>query len=320
MSTAPTDLDTPRFRSGVAARMARMPAATLRIWERRYGVVNPSRSEAGQRLYSRRDVQRLILIKALSERGHAIGAIATLAVIELESLMRDSAFTQVTVQLPDAVIAIGPGWTTPTDSQHAQQQWQQFASIDDARMATLPRPVDVLLMRVPSLHSDAATDVLKFADRCAARSVVVAYAFGSFAAMERLRSAGVRLYREIGQPVETTVLLAQALYAPEPGADTNLASWKRAPRRFNDEQLIAAAQASRVVACECPRHVADLIAQMSAFEDYSDHCASRSPDDAALHRYLGDISNAARQLFETALERLAEFEGMPLQSAMQGVR
>ena len=88
MSSPPLDLDTPRFRSGAAARMARMPTPTLRIWERRYNVVNPSRSRAGQRLYSRRDVQRLILLKTLSEQGHAISAIAPLGLGELESIVK----------------------------------------------------------------------------------------------------------------------------------------------------------------------------------------------------------------------------------------
>ncbi|AIO71609.1 HTH-type transcriptional repressor CarH [Burkholderia multivorans] len=79
--------DTPhRYRSGEAARLARMPAATLRIWERRYGVVAPPKTPSGQRMYSEDDVQRIRLLKALVNQGHAIGTIANLSREELEAL------------------------------------------------------------------------------------------------------------------------------------------------------------------------------------------------------------------------------------------
>ena len=61
-------LETPpeaRLRSGTVARLAGVPVATLRIWERRYGVVDAPKSAAGQRLYSGHDMQRL----RLSARG-----------------------------------------------------------------------------------------------------------------------------------------------------------------------------------------------------------------------------------------------------------
>jgi DNA-binding transcriptional MerR regulator len=76
----------PCYRSGAAARVARMPVTTLRIWERRYGVVSPPKSASGQRLYSSQDVQRLVLLKKLVERGHAIGSIARLELDQLDRL------------------------------------------------------------------------------------------------------------------------------------------------------------------------------------------------------------------------------------------
>ena len=63
--------DTPRYRSGAVARMARMPVATLRVWERRYRVTMPSVTASGQRLYSAADVHRLALIRQLTDLGHA---------------------------------------------------------------------------------------------------------------------------------------------------------------------------------------------------------------------------------------------------------
>jgi DNA-binding transcriptional MerR regulator len=75
-----------RYRGGDAARLARMPVTTLRILERRYGVVAPPRSESGQRLHSEDGVRRLLLIKSLVQRGHPIGAIVKLDRIQLDEL------------------------------------------------------------------------------------------------------------------------------------------------------------------------------------------------------------------------------------------
>jgi DNA-binding transcriptional MerR regulator len=46
----------PRYRVTAVERMTRIPASTLRAWERRYGLPRPSRAATGQRLYSDQDV------------------------------------------------------------------------------------------------------------------------------------------------------------------------------------------------------------------------------------------------------------------------
>jgi DNA-binding transcriptional MerR regulator len=47
---------TPRYRVTAVERMTRIPASTLRSWERRYGLPRPWRAASGQRLYSDQDV------------------------------------------------------------------------------------------------------------------------------------------------------------------------------------------------------------------------------------------------------------------------
>src|SRR6478735_6842284 len=75
-----------RYRIGAAARLAGVSTHALRVWERRYGVPTPGRSEGGARLYSDAEVDRLRLCKRAVDRGHAIGQIATLGRAELERL------------------------------------------------------------------------------------------------------------------------------------------------------------------------------------------------------------------------------------------
>lgn len=61
--------DQPLYSIGAAAKIIDVPAATLRAWEERYGVVRPIRSEGSQRLYSRNQVEQLKFIKAQLDGG-----------------------------------------------------------------------------------------------------------------------------------------------------------------------------------------------------------------------------------------------------------
>lgn len=49
--------------------MLDMPAATLRAWEERYGVVTPARSEGAHRLYTREQVEQLRYLKGQIDAG-----------------------------------------------------------------------------------------------------------------------------------------------------------------------------------------------------------------------------------------------------------
>lgn len=74
----------------VAARTGLSPDV-LRVWERRYAAVAPTRASDGQRLYSDEDVERLRAMRAVSEAGRAIGQVARLSTEDLQQLMREDA-------------------------------------------------------------------------------------------------------------------------------------------------------------------------------------------------------------------------------------
>ncbi|MEO7578358.1 MAG: hypothetical protein ABIT83_12175, partial [Massilia sp.] len=86
------------------------------------------------------------------------------------------------------------------------------------------------------------------------------------------------------------------------------------PRRLDDQALLALAAASDRLACECPRHLSDILLMLTSFERYSEQCAVRSPADARLHQQLNRSAGQARVLLEDALEQLARAEGLPLPS------
>ncbi len=61
------------FRIGEVSKLSRLPAYVLRFWETEFAQLKPTKSNTGQRMYRRRDVENVILIKRLLyEEGYTI--------------------------------------------------------------------------------------------------------------------------------------------------------------------------------------------------------------------------------------------------------
>ena len=73
----------------VVAQRTGLSQDVLRVWERRYEAVSPARSSNGLRLYSDADIERLILLRAATRGGRAIGQIAKLSLHALEALVAE---------------------------------------------------------------------------------------------------------------------------------------------------------------------------------------------------------------------------------------
>ncbi|MEJ5310666.1 MAG: MerR family transcriptional regulator [Anaerolineae bacterium] len=75
--------DEPIYNIGSVARMTDIPAATLRIWERRYNFPETERTEGKHRLYSEKEIQRLRWVKARLDEGMQVRqAIRALRAVE----------------------------------------------------------------------------------------------------------------------------------------------------------------------------------------------------------------------------------------------
>jgi DNA-binding transcriptional MerR regulator len=71
---------------GAVAKLTGLSIDTLRAWERRYRAVVPERSDRG-RAYTQTHIEKLILLRELVERGHAIGQVAALQEPALRELL-----------------------------------------------------------------------------------------------------------------------------------------------------------------------------------------------------------------------------------------
>ncbi|WP_407290637.1 MerR family transcriptional regulator [Stutzerimonas zhaodongensis] len=60
------------------SRLTGVNPVTLRAWERRYGLIQPTRTESGHRLYSMADVESVRSIVAWTERGVAVSKVGSI--------------------------------------------------------------------------------------------------------------------------------------------------------------------------------------------------------------------------------------------------
>ena len=317
-NASPDQSVAPTYRSGTAARLAGIPVATLRMWERRYRVVGPQVSERGHRRYAAEDVSRLALIKALVDLGHPIGMLARLPLDALRQMRvapgpAAAPTTPAAVRPALRVAVVGESLAARAAAAAPRAATVQIvaACADRADAAALHGVVaDLLAIELPALREDAVETVDALVATVGARRAVVAYRFGTEAAVHELRRRGHVVVHAPLDLDEIESLGVAAFGAAEPAAAPPPAA-PSAPR-FDEHALAQLAQVSGAVRCECPRHVVDLLMSLGAFERYSAECENRSPADAALHRHLGRVAGTARALFEEALVRVAQAEGIAL--------
>ncbi|MNF77062.1 HTH-type transcriptional repressor YcgE [compost metagenome] len=102
------------------ARLTGVNPVTLRAWERRHGLIVPTRTESGHRLYSMTDIERVRSILNWIERGVAVSKISkilaktaplqALAHIIPNNLVQAD-YAQWQQQLEAAVSAFDDGWS-----------------------------------------------------------------------------------------------------------------------------------------------------------------------------------------------------------------
>ena len=327
------------MRSGTAARLAGLPVTTLRVWERRYAVVAAPKTATGQRLYSGADVQRLRLLKRLTDCGHAIGSVAGLSAEALDALTaaetsanRPAANSAATPQAPASgnlrVWVVGRGAAQKLEGLAACELVAVYDDLDTAETAgatalasTVASPPDVLLVQLASLMPAEVDRLTALAARLGSPSLVVLYAFGRESLVDSLRSAGATVRRDPISARELGILVTSVFGQKRAGSSSPAAASLAASavlplptqaRQFDDASLAYLMNISTNVACECPRHVAEIVMQLASFESYSQDCLSRSPDDAELHALLTAVAASARTGFERALQRVMTAEGIVL--------
>lgn len=71
------------------SRLTGVNPVTLRAWERRYGLILPTRTDSGHRLYSQADIDDIRNILGWLERGVAVSKVASI-LVRSQALVEDN--------------------------------------------------------------------------------------------------------------------------------------------------------------------------------------------------------------------------------------
>jgi len=322
----------PLHKIGAVSNLSGVPAPTLRIWEARYECFTPHKSEGKHRLYTDEDVLKATLLKRLTENGHSISRLATLSCTALNDLLqKQQSANQRNQPNPHcagvvSMAVVGLTLASRIESKkftsvfqhHTLQVIDIFSTLGQALESTLHQKPQILLVQCNSLDVGAQVDIHRLAELHGALQVIVLYRFGQEPIIEAMKRCGMMVRRDpisdadLADLVNAVLLIDPAQSALGSGTGTLIPQ-----RKFNDMTLMRVAGISSDVLCECPRHVAEIIAQLASFEQYSHDCLNKSNEDAHIHAYLSSVSGSARALFEAALEMVAQHEGIDLASLSQ---
>lgn len=308
------DDSTALYSIGAAANLTGVAPSTLRTWERRYAALEPTRTSGGGRRYSESDIERIQMLRTLTEAGEAISVAAEL----------DGETLRQRVQALRGGHHPNPDPTGPVHAilLHGRFAAQLAASGEtgivvraDARSAIqLARwegeAPDLLLADLELLGSEPEATLERVLEATGAAQAVVEYTFARRAVLSALVDQGARVVRGPLSATDLAQLVrGQGRAKPQPPSPVPSPT-EPIPHRFDTVQLARLRELNPELPCECPNHMATLVTSLVAFEDYSRRCADQSPADAEFHRHLGLSTGRARTILESLLFELCEHDGL----------
>lgn len=308
-----------QYSIGVVARRTHMHPETLRVWERRYELIVPGRTETGRRLYSEVDILKVSLVKQLTERGHAVSSVAKLPIDRLEQLLNASGSVATEPKAPPRfrrrVMFLDDPLRVRLGRDLLRFEDIEIVERNDApHSATGEKQADVVVFDIVTINEKSLDQVRRSLLDTGGINAVVVYKFATRASIEQLERAGIICLKGL---VTASEVHRACRVLPNGAADTSRVTPPppmvgNQPRRFDNAQLARVATLSGTIACECPNHLAELIINLAAFEQYSSECANRNVEDAQLHAQLNQSAAAARVILEDSLARLIEIEGIQI--------
>jgi hypothetical protein len=300
-----------QYNIGAVARLTQIHPETIRVWERRYQLVVPERSDTGRRMYSDEDIGRLLLVKQLIELGNAVSGLANLSNEELRNRLTTSQSKEINTQPhtnpPCRVLFIDEPLKIRLGRDLSM--YSDIEVLDAPPRDNMPA-LDALIVGLATLNKESHLALKAEAEKAGCKSVITVYSFGQPSVVKELTQAGIICLKS---PIGAADIRDACKSINKSSASKQtVVNSKAAPRRFSEEHLAKVAMMKGSIACECPNHLAELIINLCAFEQYSSDCENTNPDDAAVHAQLSRATAQARTILEDSLARLIEIEGIKI--------
>jgi MerR family transcriptional regulator, light-induced transcriptional regulator len=315
-SSADTSIDG-LYRIATVSHLTGIPIQTIRVWESRHAVVQPTRSAGNVRLYRRADIDRLSLVKAAVDAGQAISTVAALTDRQIKARFKDAPAPAAKVRKAGCrVLVVGSALAsvlkTAWKARSDVRVQASLPMLTDTEPTSLPS-VDAVIVDAPVLRNDLPAALRQMRTATQAPVVIVVYGFGSRQTLSRLDNANVIALAAPADPAQIARIcqLGLSIDPAPPAAFSQMLMRSAAARRYDEAFLHQLSQMPSKVQCECPNHLADLLNKLNAFERYSLECESTNIKDAAMHAMMYSASGHCREFLEEVLRRLMAHEGIP---------
>ena len=205
---------------GAVAKLTGLTDHTIRVWERRYAAVVAQRASNGRRVYEPADVEKLGLLKRLTDQGLSIGQIADYSIDELRE--RAQSLNEIaSAPVPDHIGVAILGEFLP--NQFAAHE-HDVAPVDvlvadsnrDRFIADLTgHRIDVVVLESPVLDRDVSAQLLEYMEQSGASRGVIVYSFGRIRDINSARDSRIVVLRA---PVDIDEVRAAVMRAYTPAA------------------------------------------------------------------------------------------------------
>jgi DNA-binding transcriptional MerR regulator len=315
----------PKYRIGAIAKLSGVAIATLRVWQRRYGVVQPQKSSGGQRLFDDADLSKLKCIKELIDLGFAIGTLAHLKPEELSTLKTQTLLKRGLTRpqatesgllrlglighgLQDKFTALDNGAGFDGPNVKIEKVFADASEAIEFLRAQDSQSLDAMhscVLKISTLQMSSVQTIRELQAGVLGVSLGVVFNYANPEVLVLLKTMGIEMLRSPFQAEELISFVKALRSISGLHARANLPN---VSRRFSARDLEIIRSHKSTVSCECPSHLAQIVEQLASFEQYSRECLSVNPKDKALHAMLTQVSLQALLMFERALEDVMSHE------------
>ncbi len=301
---------------GAVSRATGINASTLRIWEQRYGVPKPHRTEGGARRYAPSEVQRLKLIKALVDIGHKPSNLSSLSIDELAehlNLLNPDRPPKQTSSVQLRILSVGDatGIKALFQDDHLLGLEHTHHVNDPVNIDEWLGQFDGLIFNYSALQADQAHHIIHWSRGLHSVGVMVIYAFSNSSTIQALEAAGIYCFKSPAQSSD----IRKALDSFTRASSSELSHSRTTEKKFSLADLETISTLDYRLYCECPRHLAGLLMSLNGFVSYSEQCQDTSPKDAVIHRFLRNMAADAIASVEAGLELVLRAEDISMSDA-----
>lgn len=304
--------ETNLYKIGAASKITGVNIATLRVWENRYGVVEPIRINGTQRGFSKKDVDRISMIKQLVDAGDSISTLSKLSLEELELRMQPSVNNSQIISEKSKnkikAVAIGTripevGRPSPHLAEVSVAARYELSTIMD-NLSAINLDGDIIIFEIASLHAETVELIIEVLTVSEIGHAVVIYRFGSANGMKLAQLDG-RIHPIQAPVFPIDIQIASNFVVNSTfGSSVNVTEEETDHVVFSEKELWEISVMSNPIHCECPKHLSSIISSLRGFEKYSSDCEDLDEKDLILHKELEKKTSQARIIMEKALRKV----------------